>query len=358
MKFRLFFVLGLMLAIGVSGLPVAGAAEDDAFGSKQVRKSSGKSRGGKTTKNKKEKQKNEIEEDEDEFESVEWGVADLEIWKKMQTVNVPEARFEDTTAADFAAYLHKHLQDNQLPVSVKFHPESTSKHQPSIPALYLQDVTAVELLQWACRQMGCVYTVENGEIGLYESQHVFTRTYAVSRGEIFGLQKGNTDLEAALRDKGVALPSKAKVSFNAAGDTLTVVSTCATHEGMAEMMQHFAEMREKLPKTAVIFKKYCSAIRKVGKAAAKVKPGKSATEKLKKLNAQLEKACSEKEESAMEYYLAVKPHEYKKLKKIVYELGESMQYMIDSFYEDETEAGEEAGNEATDIYSKMIRFVE
>lgn len=56
--------------------------------------------------------------------------------------------------------------------------------------------------------------------------------------------------------------------------------------------------------------------------------------------------------------VSVKFHEYKKLKKLVDELGESMQYTIDSFFEDETEAGEESGNEASDIYGNMIRFVE
>lgn len=349
----------ILLAFAVAALPVSEAAEDEDFFPKRVRKAGKDSSHGKSVKGKKKSPKKEKEsDDEEESESVEWGVTDRETWNKMQALNVPEARFEKTQAADFAAYLSKHLQDNQLSVSVKFHPEATSKPQPMVVALKVDNVTAVELLKLACHQMGCVYTVENGEIGLYDSQHLFTRTYAVTRGEIFGLQKGNSDLEAALRAKGVALPSKAKVSFNAAGDTLTAVSTAVTHEGLADMMQHFTEMREKLPKTVVLFKKYCSTVRKVGKAALKVKPGKSAAAKLKKLNAQLEKACSQEEEAALEYYMAVKPHEYKKLKKLVDELGESMQYTIDSFYEDETEAGEEAGNEASDIYANMIRFVE
>ena len=350
----------MVLAIGVAVLPgVEAVEEDEDFFPSSNRKVRSESRSAKSSKAKKKAPKKEQESDEDdEEEGVEWGVTDRETWNKMQALNVPEARFEKTQAADFAAYLSKHLQDNQLPVRVKFHPESSAKPQPMVVALKVDNVTTVELLKLACHQMGCVYTVENGEIGLYDSQHVFTRTYAVSRGEVFGLRKGNTDLEAALRAKGVALPSKAKVSFNAAGDTLTAVSTGVTHEGLADMMRHFTEMREKLPKTVVLFKKYCSTVRKVGKAATKVKPGKSAAAKLKKLNAQLEKACSQEEEAALEYYLAVKPHEYKKLKKLVDELGESMQYTIDSFYEDETEAGEEAGNEASDIYANMIRFVE
>lgn len=162
----------ILLAFAVAALLVSEAAEDEDFSPKRVRKAGKDSSHGKSAKGKKKSPKKEKEsDDEEESESVEWGVTDRETWNKMQALNVPEARFEDTKAADFAAYLSKHLQDNQLPVSVK-------------------------------------------------------------------------------------------------------------------------------------------------------------------------------------------PHEYKKLKKLVDELGESMQYTIDSFFEDETEAGEEAGNEASDIYGNMIRFVE
>lgn len=356
MKFRLFFVLGLMLAMGVSGLPVAGAAEGDAFSSKQVRKSSGKSRGGKTTKNKKEKQKNEIEEEEDEGGSsaAVWGVADRESWEKIKGVKLADVRFSDADVGNFIAYMNKQMEDNQLTVKFQYQEDKISNQRPSKFYLNLwYDATVEEVLLRACQQMDCAYTVENGVVCLFGSKQSITRTYSVTENELYGLRERKNNLRAILKKMGVAVPETADISFNDAGDTLTVCAPSETHCGVFEVCREFEKMRANLPKGEAICKKYCATVRKVGKAACGVKPGKNAKAKLKKLRTQLHKACPEADEELLKYYLSVNPKEHGKLKKIEADLGTPMQNMIDSL----VEAGDEAEEEAAFLHSDIMRFI-
>ena len=358
MSFRFFSVLGLMLVIGVAGLPMADAADDNEFGSKQVRKSSAESRREKTAKSKKASRKMEEDDDEEEEEDgvvdpfFDWYVTDKDAWEKMKAVKLAQVNFSDLNVADFIAYMNTQMNYNQLTIKFKHLEDGSMEEMPAMRSLRLSDVSLTDILRQACTQMNCVYTVENGEVWLYDSKHLFSRTYSVTRDEIYGLYERKSGFVNIMKNMGIRIPDNANISFNNAGDILTVLAPSSTHSDVFFMCQDFAEMRANLPKLAVIYKKYSSALLKVGKAASKVKPGKNAKAKIKKLSDQLRKACPEKEEGFLIYYLSVKPKELEKLKKIEQSLAMPMQNMIDLL----DAVGSDAADEASFLHCDMMRF--
>lgn len=354
MMLRLFLILGVMVATGVAGVPTANATEEDVVIVKHVRKAGAESRSGKKENNKiKSPELVDEEEDEEEIAPADdWYVMDQDSWAKMEALNLEEARLYDVGVTDFVDFMNKTMRDNQLDIEVKCQLESALNTKPRKLILSVNNVSSVELLRMACQQLRCVFTVENGVVCLYDSRHLFSRTYDMTREELYMHDNPKKDLHEVLSESGVQIPENGNASFNASGDKLTVLAPLFGHGILFQMCKEFAEMKENLPKAVTIFKKYYSTLRKVGKAATKVRPGKNAQAKFAKLKLQLKAACSEKDAELLSYYLCVKPSEYKKLDKLVNDLWVPMENTIDSLYEND-----EAANEADALFFEMRRFI-
>lgn len=356
MLFRKFSVLIILLAMGVAVFPIAKA--DDAFGPKVGMRVEFETLTEKQEKDKKDAQFASSEEDEEEGDApYEWNIIDQNSWETLKKPKLERVSFRDMKVTDFVAFLNKQLKEHQLPVSVKYLHDDTSKEIPQLAVLNLDDVSIADLLIMACHQMRCVCEVDKGEVCILPSKHKLSKTYSVTRVEIIGRGEREKDVLSVMKDNwGFVVPEDAEASFNKEENELTVVAPLSLHSDIARMCQKFDELRNQLPEMDGLFKKYCTTLRKVCKSACKVKPGKNARAKFKKLRAPLGRICTTQNIQKLMYYVRVKPNEYKKLQKMIDELSGPMQDMLDAL----SEQGEDSEtiDEASTLFSELLRFSE
>lgn len=349
--------LRLLLAGAVVVLPLAAGDEGMPSSSVRGRKARVEAResGGKVSKK---RNKNPEERGATESNANDWKIADCAAWEKMMSIKLPQVKIQDVKATDFAAFLTQKLKDNKQSVVVKYHPESSQVAEPVVASLRQEKVSLSDLLRQACAQMRCIYTVENGEVGIYSSRHLFTRTYSVKFEELRDPENENNDLKVLMRNLGLSMPAGADVSFNEAGDKLTLVSNAGAHDMLCKILKQLDERRAALPKAARVFKRYFSTLRKVSKAALRVKAdgGKSTEKKLLQLERQLQKACSEEDAELLAYYLSVNPDELKKLEKFVADLQQPFNDLIEAINAADEDSN--AANVADELYAEMAGFVD
>ena len=344
-----------LLVGAVVMLPLA--AGDDGLSSSSVhgRKARVEAResGGKVSKKRK---KNPEERGATENNVNDWKIADCAAWEKMMSIKLPQVKIQDVLATDFAAFLTQKLKDNRQSVVVRYHPESSQIAEPVVASLRQEKVSLADLLKKACAQMGCIYIVENGEVSIYSSRHLFTRTYSVKLEELRDPENEENDLKGLMRSMGLIMPAGSDVSFNKAGDKLTLVTEAAAHDNLCEILKQLDEKKASLPKAARVFKRYFSTLRKVSKAALRVKAdgGKSTEKKLLQLEKQLQKACSDKDAELLEYYLSVNPSELTKLEKFVADLEQPFNDLIEAIQA--ADENSNAADVASELYAEMSSF--
>lgn len=351
--------LRLLLIGSVAVLPMAAADDDFASSSKYNKKSHIESResGGKKKAKRKEKKNPKVNE-VSEGGANDWKITDRAVWEKMVNIKLSRVEIEDVNATDFAVFLTQQLTANGLSVVAKYHPESSQTVQPFVSSLRQEGVSLPDLLRNGCAQMGCIYTVENGEIGIYSSRHLFKRTYSLKIEELCDSESEDDDMIAIMRSMGVSMTEGFDADFNEAGDELTLVATAMSHDDMCKILRQIEEWRASQPKASRIFKKYFSTMRKVSKAALRVKAdgGKAAAKKFEQLEMQMQKVCSDEEAELLTYYLRVNPRELKKLKQFIEDWEQSFNSLINAIYE--VDESSNAANAAENLHAEIVRFAD
>lgn len=190
--------LRFLLVGAVVMLPLA--AGDDGLSSTSARglkaRVEARESGGKASKK---RNKNPEERGATESNANDWKIADCAAWEKMRRIKLPQVKIQDVKATDFAAFLTQKLKDNGQSVVVKYHPEASLIAEPVVASLRQEKVSLSDLLRKACAQMRCIYIVENGEVGIYSSRHLFTRTYSVKLEELRDPENEDNDLKGLMR---------------------------------------------------------------------------------------------------------------------------------------------------------------
>lgn len=376
--------------LGVSVMTLPTVAADGDFGGEDDEWSSSSDKSRKKAKKKakrSKKSKKEVEDanfgpsDEDKArEKAEKvrenniAIVDRQLWGKMKTIKVEQVNFKKTKVSEVLRFMKEEAAKNGLELAATYLPANVghivsgaggatkSLPEPTVSAIRLSGASLTDLLEMSCTQLRCQYIVENNEVKILNPLHYFSRTYSIAKDDLYA---GRTESEIGddeeelmdeLRSRGLRILRDTKISFENGDKQLVYFAPLSAHVSMAEVERKITELRAGLPKTAALFKRYCSTIRKIGKACEKMQGGsaKKMKSKFAKLMKQLEAACPESKTEQMEFYIRVNSHEQKKLNKLVGEAEGALQSLIDECYDSEEEEAAAAGE---NLYALMQQFV-